>query len=158
VSGAGTSAPTLAPAVPVAAAGGGYGETVSAASESDAPSMTPSAAKGAIVNLTLVKSTTGADIVTLMDGDTVSLSSIGTTLLSIRADTEDNVASVRFTCDGIVHSEDSPPFVMSGKSDYDVYVAAASLAQSGPKAILVEAFDSSQVLIDVHTISFTMVA
>jgi hypothetical protein len=120
--------------------------------------MAPSAAKGAIVNVTLVKSTTGADIVTLMDGDTVSLSSIGTNLLSIRADTEDSVSSVRFTCDGIVHSEDSPPFVMSGKSDYDVYVAVASLAQTGPKAVLVEAFDSSQVLIDVHTISFTMVA
>lgn len=87
--------------------------------------LVPAAALSAteVVNFTLVNAQTDQDIRTLSDGDTIDLSIAGR--LNIRADTRDEVGSVRFALDDNTDflTENVAPYALRGdrNGDYGVW-------------------------------------
>jgi hypothetical protein len=133
---------------------------------SDVPSSFPSAvpvaaqasiATGAILGFTLVNADTKEAISSLLDGDAISLSLIGTASLSIRADVVETVVKkVRFTFEGIENTEGEAPFILYGKKGSSTFVPVVSLSRPGIKTMTVEAIDFHDDVIDDRWLSFTV--
>lgn len=92
------------------------------------PSPTPTPISAlSVTSFTLMNADTDQPISTLTDGSTITLSSLPTTNLSVRANTLGSVGSVRFRLNGVaMRTDNSTPFAIAGKtqrsdSTYDYY-------------------------------------
>lgn len=132
---------------------------------SNVPSDTPSTSfateplptSGSILGFTLVNADTREELMAFEDGDTISLSSVNTTFLSLRADTDESVVDkVRFSFEGIENTEGEAPYALFGKRGGGSYIAVASLAVPGIKTLTVEAFDKNDEVVDDVWMSFNV--
>src|SRR5262249_39777316 len=68
----------------------------------------------AVTSFTLINADTDQDIMTMTEGMTISLSSLPTRNLNIRANVSGIVESVRFNIDGTIKTENTPPYALYG--------------------------------------------
>ena len=66
------------------------------------------------------------------------------------------VSRVRFSYNGLTHTEGTSPFAMAGKKGDSAFQAVPYLASPGPKTVTVEAFDAANNIVDYILLSFTV--
>jgi hypothetical protein len=122
-----------------------------------APTQAPAGGGNAITGFTLMDASGTSDtaIVTLVDGATVDLAVVGSSL-SLRADTSGDVDDVTFKWNGGSQSEGAAPWAMGGNSGNDYY-PVPYLATAGTKAITAKAYSSTGAEVGSSTLTFTVV-